>query len=73
MVVIKFIKEEEYVLVEFLKWFIDKEFNIKFFIVFGYLLVKKKMNDLDVIKEVMKKDNLSLFDKVEGLIVLFIE
>ncbi|MFY0937538.1 extracellular solute-binding protein [Clostridioides difficile] len=73
MAVTKSTKEEEYASVEFLKWFTDKEPNIKFSITSGYLPVKKKTNDLDVIKEVMKKDNLSLSDKVEGSIASSIE
>ncbi|MCC0738944.1 extracellular solute-binding protein [Clostridioides sp. ZZV14-5902] len=73
MAVTKSTKEEEYASVEFLKWFTDKESNIKFSIASGYLPVKKKTNDLNVIKDVMNKDDLKVSSKVESSIISSIE
>ena len=57
MVVVKSDKSREYASVEFLKWFTDKERNIKFSIESGYLPVKKESSSIDAIGEYLNKNN----------------
>ncbi|NMA84000.1 MAG: extracellular solute-binding protein, partial [Epulopiscium sp.] len=57
MVVVKSDKNREYASVEFLKWFTDKERNIKFSIESGYLPVKKESSSIDAIGEYLNKNN----------------
>ena len=51
MVVTKSTKEKETAATEFLKWFTEEKQNILFSIDSGYLPVKKKSNDMNIINE----------------------
>jgi multiple sugar transport system substrate-binding protein len=53
MVVVKSDRVREYASVEFLKWFTDKDRNIRFCMESGYMPVKKEANNIETIKEYM--------------------
>lgn len=58
MIVTKSSETKEYAATVFLKWFTEKEQNIAFSISSGYLPVKKEANDMAVIDEAIKTQNL---------------
>lgn len=53
MVVVKSDRAREYACAEFLKWFTNKERNIRFSLESGYMPVKKEANHVEVLQEYM--------------------
>lgn len=56
-------EQHEYAACEFLKWFTAKENNLRFVCESAYFPVRKESNSMDALKEVVKKDNLSIDSK----------
>lgn len=74
MVVVKSDKEREYAAVEFLKWFTDKDRNIRFALESGYLPVKKEANNVKVIEKYLAemKDN-KVMNKLQSSLPVLME
>ena len=74
MVVVKSDKAREYASVEFLKWFTDKDRNIRFSLESGYMPVKKEANNIEIIKEYMVncKDN-RLIEQLQTVLPTVVE
>lgn len=60
MVVTKSTAQEEYASVLFLKWFTEEENNIEFASLSGYIPVKKKAQDYELIKTQVKNSDITL-------------
>ncbi len=63
MAVTKSDKEHEYAASVFLKWFTQKEENIRFVCDSAYIPVLKEANTMDAIDEVIKDNNISINEK----------
>lgn len=63
MAVTKSDEQHEYAACEFLKWFTVKENNLRFVCESAYFPVRKESNSIEALKEVVRKDNLSIDSK----------
>ncbi len=63
MAVTKSDEQHEYAACEFLKWFTAKENNLRFVCESAYFPVRKESNSIEALKEVVRKDNLSIDSK----------
>lgn len=63
MAVTKSDGQHEYAACEFLKWFTVKENNLRFVCESVYFPVRKESNSIEALKEVVRKDNLSIDSK----------
>ncbi len=63
MAVTKSDAQHEYAACVFLKWFAEKENNIRFVCDSGYLPVLKEANSMEALDEVIAKDNLNISSK----------
>ncbi len=63
MAVTKSDEQHEYAACEFLKWFTAKENNLRFVCESAYFSVRKESNSIEALKEVVRKDNLSIDSK----------
>ena len=63
MAVTKSDEQHEYAVCEFLKWFTVKENNLRFVCESAYFPVRKESNSIEALKEVVRKDNLSIDSK----------
>lgn len=68
MTVTKSDKEHEYAACEFLKWFTEKENNLRFVCDSGYLPVLKEANNIDELNKVIKDNNIEVNDKAYACI-----
>ncbi len=74
MVVVKSDKVKEYASVEFLKWFTDKDRNIKFSLESGYMPVKKEANNIKVIEEYLANNKgTKVLDKLRSSLSILVE
>lgn len=63
MAVTKSDEQHEYAACEFLKWFTVKENNLRFVCESAYFPVRRESNSIEALKEVVRKDNLSIDSK----------
>lgn len=63
MAVTKSDKEHEYASCEFLKWFTEKENNLKFICDSGYLPVLKEANNIDELDKIIEEGSIDVNDK----------
>ncbi len=63
MAVTKSDEEHEYASCEFLRWFTEKENNLRFICDSGYLPVLKEANNLDEFKKTVEENNIEVNDK----------
>ncbi len=63
MAVTKSDEKQEYASCVFLKWFTQKEQNLKFVAESSYMPVLKEANDIDVVDQVIKDENLDVNEK----------
>lgn len=63
MAVTKSDKEHEYASCEFLKWFTEKENNLKFICDSGYLPVLKEANNIDELDKIIEEGSIEVNDK----------
>lgn len=63
MAVTKSDPQREYAASEFLKWFTDKENNLRFVAESSYLPVRRDANTIEALDEVIDKDKLNIDDK----------
>ena len=68
MAVTKSDKEHEYASCEFLKWFTEKENNLRFVCDSGYLPVLKESNNIDELDNVIDENNIEVNDKAYACI-----
>ena len=63
MAVTKADEKQEYASCLFLKWFTQKEHNLEFVAESSYMPVLKEANDIDVVDQVIKDENLDVNEK----------
>ena len=68
MAVTKSDKEHEYASCEFLKWFTEKENNLRFVCDSGYFPVLKEANNIDELDKVIEENNIEVNDKAYACI-----